>query len=337
MRSLQVLASGTIATTATAQTVVVPFTALRTKVGGFLTNLEAISLRLTKTVTSIVRPYAGSITIRDSDEVLFAAPMSEVLAQSRERGEAISAQLGAVTAIDTTLLVWRPGYGSDEADCQQAAGLFVGGDVTFVTAVDAAASQTIQWELVAHLALGNELRIPARAITRVLGASAREQAGQFKIARVRDQSFSAAASYSIETGQREVFTAVTGATLLRMEDTALGPAGDPVVLTAVAQTTLASPNFIRCACSGKSGTELPPLSKLPDSDGVLRMTAGFVGAPLTTVIYPRSAAETRAKVEAAAQRAGISVPDVLKIKSRFDSEFKASALAPYMPVTAKAA
>lgn len=336
MRSLQVLASGVLSSVAAANTVVIPFTALRTKVGGMLANVEAFSLRLAKSVTSTVRPWAGSIAIRDSDEVLFSAPMAEMLAQQRERGEAIVAQLGAVTAIDSVLLKWRPGYGNRNADCQQAAGLFVGGDLTFVTAPDAAGSQTITYELVAHLALGKELRVPSRCITRVLGATAREQAGVFKVARVRDQSFSAAAAYSVETGQREVFTNVSGNTLSALAETALGPAGDPVVLTAVAQSTLTAPNFIRAAMAGFSETLLPPLTKLPDSDGVLRFTAGFVGAPLTTVIYPRSAAETRAKVEAAASRAGLSTsPDQLKFKSLNGRDFVDGANAPYMPVTAK--
>ena len=335
-RSLQVLASGTLASVAAANTVTIPFTALRTKVGGLLANVEAFSLRLTKSVTSTVRPYAGSVAIRDSDEVLIAAPMAEILAQQRERGEAIVAQLGAVTAIDTVVLKWRPGYGNRNADCQQAAGLFVGGDFTFVTAPDAAASQTITYELVAHLALGKELRIPSRTITRVLGATAREQAGVFKVVRVRDQSFSASAQYSLETGQREIFTNVSGTLLSALQESMLGPAGDPVTLTAVAQSTLVAPNLVRAAMAGFSDKLQPPLSKLPDSDGVLRMTAGFVGAPLTTVIYPRSTAETRAKVEAAASRAGLSTaPDVLKFKSRFGNDFVDGANAPYMPVTAK--
>lgn len=335
MRSTQVLASGTLSSVATANTVVIPFTALRTKVGGFLANVEAIGIRLTKSVTSIVRPYAGSITIRDSDEVLFAAPMAELLMQQRERGEGIVAQLGAVTAIDSAFLKWRPGYGSDDADCQQASGLFLGGDLTFVTAPDAAASQTIAYEVIAFLALGRELRIPSRCVTRVLGATAREQAGDFKVVRVRDQSFSSSALYSVETGQREIFSSVSGLALQQAAESILGPAGDPVVLTAVAQTTIASPNFIRGAMGGFSGAKQAPLSKLPSSDGVLRFTAGFVGAPLTTVIYPRTQADSRAKAEAAAARAGVQAPEALKIKSRFDNDFKAGELAPYMPLTAK--
>jgi hypothetical protein len=331
MRSLQVLATGTLASAAS---VVVPFTALRTKVGGKLANLEAITIRLSKGAGSTVRPYTATVKIRDSEEVLFDSNGTELLMQQRERGESIVCQLGSGSATDACLLKWRPGYGADEADMQQAAGLFQGGDITITAPADG--GQTTTYEVVAHLALGDELRVPSRCVTRTLGASAREQAGNFLVASVRDQSFSAGASYTVETGQREIFTSVTGTILQQESEASLGPAGDPVTLTAVAASTLASPNFIRAAMAGSSDYRLPPLSKLPESDGVLRLTAGFVGAPLTTVIYPRSAAEVRARMEAACNRAGIPFVKSLKAKTRHGGPFNAAHLAPYFPITGKA-
>lgn len=331
MRALQTLASGSLGSAAS---VTIPFTALRTKIGGLLANVEAIFIRLTKTVATVNRPQAAAIRLRDSAEVLFDSNGIELLAQSRERGEGIVAQLGAASAADTCILKWRPGYGQEDGDLQQAAGLFQGGDITITTQTDA--GQTTNYEVVVAYALSKELKLPTRRVTRQLGASAREQAGQFLIAGVRDLSFSAAANYSLSSGQREIFSGVNGASLQNLYEGSLGPAGDPVVLTAVASSTLQTPNLIRAACAGQSTNELPPLSKLPSSEGNIQMVAGFVGTPLTSVLYPRSEQEIRDRLAEAAARAGIPVPTTVKVKTRNGNSFRAAELAPYMPITAKA-
>lgn len=305
MRSVQTVASGTLASAASVQ---IPLAGLQTSLDGEPANVMGFGIRITKGITSIVRPSTVAVVIRDSAEPLFDSNVAELLGQQRERGEAIVAQLGAVTAIDTVYAVWRPGYGQRVEDSGHAAGLFQGGGSISLTA-PTDAGQTLTYEVTAFLDTSGGLRIAPRAITRVLASTARDIQGDFLLARLRDQSFANANTYAVRTSRREIINGLTGTSLSAMHESSLGPAGDPVVMTAVAQTTLVTPNFIRSILSDYSyggGEKQPPISKLPTSDGSVTLTSGFSGAPLVTYLYPRSKGEAEALARQACSRHGIA-------------------------------
>lgn len=331
MRAAQVLATGSLGS---ASSVSIPFTSLAASVGGLLANVEALEVRLTKTVGSTVRPQAATIRIRDMEEILFDGTGSELLAQMRERGEGISAQLGSASATDQCLLRWRPGHGSECEDMQHAAGLFHGGDLLITTPTDV--GQTTNYEVVAKLALSpTDLRVASRAVTRTLASGTGTLAGDFVLARARDASFSTANTYTLGVGSRDVLTSLTGYHAQLAYETSLRPAGDPVVLTAVAQTTIAGPDLVRVASGAYASEGLTPISKLPLSGGVAKFQSGWSGAPLVTAIYPREREQVRRMLEVAAARAGVAPPSSSKVKSRSRNPFKAVALARFMPITGK--
>jgi hypothetical protein len=304
MRTQQII--GTAALTS-GQSVTFPFTALQVKTAGRPTNLVGVSVRLAKTVASIVRPATAAITIRDAKEPQFDSTGLELAAQMRERGEAPTLQLGAASATDTFFAIFRPGYGLKPEDFAHAAGLFQsGGSITIALPVDA--GQTTNVEVTAYLDTNGGLRIAPRAITRQLAATTREIPGDYLLARLRDAGFVAANVYSVRTSERELLTGITGLTLQQAYEASLGPAGDPVVLTAVAQTAISAPNFVRSILadySYGSGEKQPPISYLPNSNGNVSALAGFAGAPIVTYLYPRSLAEARELAAAACQAAGV--------------------------------
>lgn len=304
-RAIQTLASGSAGS---ATTVNIPLSGLQTSVDGEPANVVGFGLRLTKTVASTVRPNPSQVIVRDSAEPLFDSTFLELLGQMRERGEGIQAQLGAASAADTALAFWRPGYGELADDSGHAAGLFQGGgSVQFTTPTDA--GQTTNYELFAVLDTSGGLRIAPRAITRTLSSTTRDLQGDFLLARLRDASFSTAGSYSVRTSKREIVTGLSGFAIQNAYESSLGAAGDPVVLTAVAQSTISNPNLIRAILgdfSYGSGEKLPPISRLPDSGGSVTLTSGFVGSPVVTYLYPRSRQEAETLARAACQRHGVS-------------------------------
>lgn len=303
MRSIQSLATGT---TGSATQVTVSLSGLSTDVGGEPANVVGFGIRVSKTITSIVRPFPA-VVIRDSSEPLFDSTFLELLAQQRERGEAIVAQLGAVTAIDSASAVWRPGYGAEVKDAGHAAGLFQGGG-SIVLTFPTDAGQTFTYEVIAYLDTNSGLRIAPRAITRTLSATTRDLQGDFLLARLRDGGFLTTASYSVRNAARELLTSISGLSLQHAYESSLGPAGDPVVLTAVAQTTIATPNLIRAMLNDFSygaGEKTPPVSMLPDSRGTITLTSGFAGAPTVTYLYPRTRGEAEALARTACNRHGV--------------------------------
>lgn len=300
-RQEQVLATGTYGS---AGSVTVPLTALATSIQGQPANLAAIVIRLSKGVASTVRPYSASVIIRDSSEPLFDGSGAELLQQARERGESISAQLGSASAADACVLVWRPGYGRKVTDQQGAAGLFTSGSVAITGPTDA--GQTVTYEIVAVLD-GGAPRVHQRVLTKTL-AGARQVPGDFLLARLRDSAFAGATLYTVDTNGGNLISGVSGNTLQAQFETSCGPAGDPVLLTAVAQTTLTGPNFVRSLLSDYSygsGEKLPPLSRLPDSNGNVNATAGFTANLVVTQIYPRTRAESERLMRQACERAGV--------------------------------
>lgn len=304
MRAIQSLFSAPVPS---AGAVNIPLTGLQTAIDGQPANVVGIAIRLTKTVATVNRPFPASVVIRDSSEPLFDSAFTELLAQHRERGEGLNAQLGAASAADTAFAIWRPGYGQRVEDAGHAAGLFQGGgSIQFTLPTDA--GQTTNVEVFAYLDAGKGLCIAPRAITRTLSATTRDLTGDFILARLRDASHAAAGVYSVRTSAREILTGIVGASLTAAYESSLGPAGDPVVVTAVAQSTLSSPNMIRAILSDYSygsGEKLPPISKLPKSDGSVTLSAGFVGAPIVTYLYPRSRGEAEALARQACSRHGV--------------------------------
>ncbi len=300
-RAIQTIASGSAGSAATVN---IPLSGLQTAIDGEPCNVVGISIRLTKTVASTVRPNPSQVIIRDAFEPLFDSTFLELLGQMRERSEGIQAQLGSASAADTALAVWRPGYGEMADDAGHAAGLFQGGgSVQFTTPTDV--GQTTNYEVFASLDTSGGLRISPRAITRTLSATTRDIQGDFLLARLRDGSFSTANSYSVRTSKREIMTGLSGFAIQNAYESSLGPAGDPVVLTAVAQSTISPPNLIRAVCadfSYGSGEKLPPISRLPNSAGSVTLTAGFAGSPTVTYLYPRSRGEAENLARQACQR-----------------------------------
>lgn len=287
-----------------AASVTVPLTSLQTNVGGEPANLSGIIIRLTKGVGSIVRPSAANITIRDSSEVLFDGTIAELLGQMRERGEAIDAQLGAASASDSLLAIWRPGYGKQTEDQMGAAGLFTAGSVVITGPTDA--GQTTTYEVSAILD-GGRPRVHQRVITRTLVGS-RDVPGDFLLARLRDSAFAVGNTYSVRSNSQELLTSLSGRTLQSQSESSLGPAGDPVTLTAIAASTLVPPNFVRSMLaeySYGSGEKMPPLNRLPESSGNINCTSGFTANLVVTQIFPRSRAECERLAQVAAARAGV--------------------------------
>lgn len=305
MQAIQTIFSAAVAS---AGVVNAPLSALQTAIDGQPANVIGFGIRLTKTVATVNRPFPAQIVIRDSTEPLFDASFQELLAQHRERGEGLVCQLGAASAADTAYAVWRPGYGQRVEDSGHAAGLFQGGgSIQFTLPTDA--GQTTNVEIVAFLDAGRGLCIAPRAITRTLAATTRDLQGDFLLARLRDGTFAPAGVYSVRTSAREILTGVVGASLSAAYESSLGPAGDPVVLTAIAASTLTGPNMIRSVLSSYSygsGEKLPPIGKLPKSDGSVTLTAGFVGAPTVTYIYPRSRGEAESLARQACARHGVA-------------------------------
>lgn len=287
---------------------------LPTQIAGQPANIAALVIRIAKTVTSVNRPSAASITIRDNVENLFEGTGLELLAQSRERGEAVDAQLGAVTAIDAAVFVWRPGYGMRVEDQYAATGLFAaGGTVQVLLGTDA--GQTSNVEVLAVLE-GGPPRVHQRVLTRTLAAGSRDLPGDFLLARLRDASFSDSAAYTVRSTTQDLITGAIGRTLRALYETSLGPAGDPVVLTAVAQSTISGPNLVRAMLadySYGSGEKMPPLGELPTSGTNINLTAGFVGAPIVTQIFRRDRAQAENMMRLACDRAGIPYTGVQPI------------------------
>lgn len=281
---------------------------LATSIAGRPANLVGLTFRLAKSAASTVRTQGTNVVIRDNSEPLFDATLAEMASQERERGEAVHLRLGAASAADVVVATWRPGYGSDTRDAGHAAGLFVaGGGITITTPVDGAITYTI--EVVAQLDASGPLRIAPRAITRALAATVREIPGDFLLARLRDAGHVDANTYSVRTSEREILTGVSGATIRGLYEKALGPAGDPVLLTAELQWTLASPNMVRAILSDfsyGSGEKMPPMSRLPRSAGNVSLVAGFAGAPIVTYIYPRTRGEAESLARTACDRAGVA-------------------------------
>lgn len=304
MRTQQTI--GTAALTS-GQSVTFPLTALQLKTAGRPTNVVGFGIRLTKTVASTVRPSAALITVRDAKEPQFDSTALELAGQMRERGEAPVLQLGAASAADTYFAVFRPGYGQKVQDSGHAAGLFqAGGSITITLPVDA--GQTTNVEVTAYLDTSGGLRIAPRAITRQLAATTREVPGDYLLARLRDAGFVPANVFSVRTSERELLTGISGITLQQAYEASLGPAGDPVVLTAVAQTGISPPNLVRSILADFSyggGEKQPPISVLPNSNGNVSALAGFTGALIVTYLYPRSLSEARELAAAACQAAGV--------------------------------
>lgn len=281
---------------------------LQTDIAGRPANLVALSIRLVKSGAGTVRAQTGTIVIRDASEPLFDAPISELLGQQRERGEAVFCTLGSGSVADVLVATWRPGYGEFTEDAGHAAGLFQGGgSIVLTPPTDGALTWT--YEVIAYLDTSGGLRIAPRAITRVLSATTRDIQGDFLLARLRDQTHTDGNSYSVRTSERELLTGVSGQILRQQYENSIGPAGDPVTLTATVQSTITTPNLIRSMLfdySYGSGGKYPPISKLPRSAGSVTLTAGFAGAPLVTYLYPRSRAEAEALARQACQRHGIA-------------------------------
>lgn len=332
MRKLQTLS--TLSGVAQASTQSIPLTALDTRVGDLPANLAALHIRIAKVGASAVRPWAGGarVEVRDDNEVLFDAAAGELLAQAREDGRAMSAQLAAGNAADAVLLTWRPGYGKKDGDRMHAAGLFHGGGVRVTLPTDGA--NTFNVTVVAELAGAPELVLAARAVTRELGASDRQVAGDFIAARLRDLSHAAGNSYLVETSRRQLVAGVAGAVLTDLYEQSAGNLSDPVTTGAGAASTVRAPDIMR-ATLGAHESGPVPLSKLPHSAGNLRLTSGFAGVPVVQAIYPRSAEDARNAFERAASRAGVRLTEA-KVKP-IEGTFKAAALVPYMPLVAKVA
>jgi len=333
MRAAVVLASGSLAPGASTS---VPFTSLPTVVGGLIANLEALEIRLTKSLASTVRPASATFRIRDMSEVLFDGNGLELARQMRERGESLSQVLGTGSSADTAVFRWRPGYGAEDGDMQHAAGLFVGGDVLITMPADGTPSQAFAYEVIAKLALSKtDIRVANRAVTRTLASGARDLAGDFILARARDASFSTANTYTMGVGSRDIITSVSGAILQPSYETSLRPAGDPVLLTAVLQTTIGPPDFVRAAGGAYAKAGLLPVSKLPLSGGVAKFSGGWSGDVIATVIYPRDRDSVKQALAVAAARAGVPVPSSSKVKTRNGNAFKAFDLGRFMPITGK--
>lgn len=119
-----------------------------------------------------------------------------------------------------------------------------------------------------------------------------------------------------QTPEEKELTARAGEPVLRHYETSLGPAGDPVVLTAVAQSTISGPNLVRAMLadySYGSGEKMPPLGELPVSGTNINLTAGFVGAPIVTQIFRRDRAQAENMMRLACDRAGIPYTGVQPI------------------------
>jgi hypothetical protein len=264
-------------------------------------------IRITKTVASVNRPFPAQVVIRDSSEPIFDGSFLELLNQQRERGEGVVAQLGSASASDSAQAIWRPGYGLRVEDSGHASGLFQGGgsiQINFPTD----AGQTYNYEILAMLDTSGGLKISSRAITRTLSSTTRDIQGDFLLARIRDASFATANSYAIRTSKRDILNGVNGLSLQQLYEASLGPAGDPVVLTAVAQTTIGPPNFIRSILADYSyggGEKMPPISVLPESGGSVTLTNGFAGSPIVTYLYPRMRAEAESLARQACSRHGV--------------------------------
>lgn len=328
---LQTIATGSLAPGASATHA---FTALKTRGRkGMVLNLKALHVRLAKGQASTVRPHACSLQIRDDSDLLFDGSGAELLMQARENSRAVRGVVGSASATDAANMTWRPGYGSDEADRQHAAGLFHGGSITVTAPADATGSQAFAYQIVAELAPSNELRIASRAVTRSIGASDRTIPGDFLLARLRDGTHTAGNSYQVETSDGSIVEAVTGAMLTDAYECAVGSRSDYGFATA-ALSGLGSPCIVR-ASEAYPGGDIP-LTKLPHSAGNVALTSGFAGVPLVTYIYPRSKTEIESAAQRAAQRAGVNLESP-KIKARFDGDFKASRFARFMPITCKVA
>lgn len=304
-RAIQTLYSAALGSAASVN---VSLTNLQTAIGNEPCNVTGFGIRLSKTVASTVRPNPANVVIRDYIEPQFDGSFLEIISQMRERGEGIVAQLGAASAADQAFAIWRPGYGLAVEDSGHASALFQGGgSIQFTLPTDA--GQTTNVEIVAFLDTNGGLRIANRAITRTLASTVREVPGDYKLARLRDASFAVANSFSVRTSQRELISAVGGATLQSAYESSLGPAGDPVVITAIAQTGFGTPNLVRSMLQDYSyggGEKMPPIARLPNSDGNVSLQSGFTGSPIVTYLYPRQREEAVSLARMACARHGVA-------------------------------